>query len=86
MQKHDESKCVNSLNRIGVRVTRNGLNNKCLCAPKDTVIGIHSWGKIDYLVHYCGYTFVWTAPKGETSERVKRNKRKKRNIYDVEEQ
>ena len=23
--------------------------------PKNAVIGIHTWGRIDFLVHYCGY-------------------------------
>ena len=54
-KRHDENKCLRSFNRIG----RVDIYDKTLQAPKNAVIGIHLWGKIDYLVNYCGWHFVW---------------------------
>ena len=54
-KKHDENKCLRSFSRIG----RVDMYNKTLQAPKNAVIGIHLWGKIDYLTKYCGWHFIW---------------------------
>lgn len=32
---------------------------KTIEASKDTCIGNKLWGKIGYLQHQCGYTFIW---------------------------
>lgn len=54
-KRHDESKDLRSFGRIGnVNVV-----TKTLSASKAVIIGIRMWGKIDYLVNYCGYHFVW---------------------------
>lgn len=54
-KRHDESKDLRSFGRIGnINVV-----TRSLSAFKDTIIGIRMWGKIDYLVNYCGYHFVW---------------------------
>lgn len=54
-KRHDENKDLRSFGRIGsVNIV-----TKTLRAAKSTAIGIHMWGKIDYLTHYCGYHFVW---------------------------
>lgn len=54
-KSHDENKDLRSFGRIGnVNVV-----TKTLSTSKDTIIGIRMWGKIDYLVNYCGYHFVW---------------------------
>lgn len=54
-KRHDENKCLKSFNRIG----RVDIYNKTLQAAKNAVIGIHLWGKIDYLTNYCGRHFIW---------------------------
>lgn len=53
-KRHDENKCLRSFGRIG----KVGYD-KTLQAPKNAVIGIHLWGKIDYLTKYCGWHFIW---------------------------
>lgn len=54
-KRHDENSDLRSFGRIGsVNVV-----TKTLSASKATIIGIRMWGKIDYLVNYCGYYFVW---------------------------
>lgn len=55
MKKHDESKDL----RLVSRVCRIDYAQHQLSAPKWATIGIHMWGKIDYLIHYCGWTFIW---------------------------
>ena len=54
-KRHDENKCLRSFRRIG----RIDFYNKTLQASKSAIIGIHLWGKIDYLTKYCGWHFVW---------------------------
>ena len=54
-KRHDENSDLRSFGRIGsINVV-----TKTLRASKAVVIGIRMWGKIDYLVNYCGYHFVW---------------------------
>ena len=48
-KKHDERedlKCVSKVAEI---------NGNRIIIPTDAVISIHTWGRIDFLVHYCGY-------------------------------
>ena len=59
-KRHDENKCLRSFKRIG----RVDMYDKTLQASKNAVIGIHLWGKIDYLIHYCGWHFVWNNQAG----------------------
>lgn len=52
-KKHDEGKDVVLLNRIpGVSVNQ---GQKQIKVKVSATPGIHALGKIDYLVHYCGY-------------------------------
>lgn len=55
MAKHDENKDV----RLVSRIAKVNTVNKTIKAPKGTLIGIRSWGRIDYLTNYCGYVFIW---------------------------
>ena len=55
-KKHDENKDLKSFARIG----KIDYGNKTLYASKSATIGIHLWGKIDFLCHYCGWWFAWT--------------------------
>ena len=54
-KRHDENSDLRSFGRIGSF----NVVTKTLSASKSVVIGIRMWGKIDYLVNYCGYHFVW---------------------------
>lgn len=55
VKRHDENKCLRSFKRIG----RVDMYDKTLQATKNAVIGIHLWGKIDFLTKYCGWHFIW---------------------------
>lgn len=55
MGKYDESKVLNLVSKR----CRIDYSNKTIQASKGTTIGIHMWGKIDYLTNYCGWHFVW---------------------------
>lgn len=55
MAKHDENKDV----RLISRKVKVDYYNKSISASKDTIIGNRTWGRIDYLCHYCGYHFFW---------------------------
>lgn len=53
MKKYDEASVVRILKRNkGVRVNSNNIIEVLTTSP---AVGIGTWGKIDYLVHYCGY-------------------------------
>lgn len=55
MAKHDENKDLKSFSRIG----KVSPGDKTLRASKNATIGIHMWGKIDFLTKYCGWHFIW---------------------------
>lgn len=48
-KKHDERKDLKCVSRIAE------INGNNIIVPTNTVIGIHMWGRIHFLVHYCGY-------------------------------
>lgn len=52
--KYDEGKVINQLARRGVTID---YATHYIQVPIDgtVIVGIHSWGKIDYLVNYCGW-------------------------------
>lgn len=49
MKKHDEKKDLKYVSKVAE------INGNHIIIPTNTVIGIHMWGRIDFLVHYCGY-------------------------------
>jgi len=55
-KKHDESDDVRSLARTG-RVKLNE-EKKTLRVSKDALIGIRTWGRIDFLTNHRGWTLV----------------------------
>ena len=59
-KNHDENKCLRSFSRIGKVM----YNDNTLRASKSAVIGIHMWGKIDFLTKYCGWHFLWDNSAG----------------------
>ena len=48
-KKHDERKDLKCVSRVAE------INGNHIIVPIDAVIGIHTWGRIDFLIHYCGY-------------------------------
>lgn len=53
MRKYDEASVVRILKKNkGVRVNNNNVIEVLTTSP---AVGIGTWGKIDYLVNYCGY-------------------------------
>lgn len=48
-KKHDERKDLKCVSRVAE------INGNRIIIPIDAVIGIHTWGRIDFLIHYCGY-------------------------------
>lgn len=59
-KKHDENKDLRSISRVA----RIDYSNKTIQASKSAIIGIHMWGKIDYLTHHCGWMFFWNNSAG----------------------
>ena len=49
VKKHDERKDLKCVSKVAE------INGNHIIIPTDAVIGIHTWGRIDFLVHYCGY-------------------------------
>ena len=49
MKKHDEKKDLKCVSRVAE------INGNHIIIPTNSMIGIHTWGRIDFLVHYCGY-------------------------------
>ena len=47
--KHDERKDLKCVSKVAE------INGNRIIIPTDAVIGIHTWGRIDFLIHYCGY-------------------------------
>lgn len=54
-KNHDENKDL----RLVSRIAKIDYSNKTIQAPKSAIIGNKTWGRIDYLCHYCGWTFIW---------------------------
>ena len=55
MAKHDENRDLRSVSRVA----RVDYSDRTIQASKSSTIGIHMWGKIDYLTKYCGWRFYW---------------------------
>lgn len=52
---HDENQDV----RILSRKLRVNAGQKAIYASHSDIIGNKTWGRIDYLCHYCGYHLIW---------------------------
>lgn len=81
-KKHDESKDLRSVSRVA----KINISDKTIKCSKSAVIGIHMWGKIDYLTKYCGWHFIWDNSAGvggysyneDSSNYVKETKKDKK--------
>ena len=52
-KKHDERKDLMSVSRIA------RINGNHIIIGDKSAVGIHTWGKIDFLVNYCGYVATY---------------------------
>lgn len=59
-KRHDENKDLRAFARIG----KVQVYDRTLRASKSATIGIHMWGRIDFLTHYCGWMFFWDNSAG----------------------
>ncbi len=67
MANYDEAKAVRILKKNkGIHI--NGTTIEVLI--NSASVGNGSWGKIDYLSHYCGYTVIMTKSLGNKSARI----------------
>lgn len=58
--KHDENRDLKSV----ARIAKINIVDKTIQASKAATIGIHMWGKIDFLTKYCGWHFIWNNSSG----------------------
>ena len=49
MNKYDENKVLRSVSRVA------HVDGNHIIIKPDAIVGIHMWGKLDYLVNYRGY-------------------------------
>lgn len=61
-RKHDENKDLRSL----ARIAKIDFSMKTIKCSKTATIGIHTWGRIDYLTKYCGWHFIWDNNAGNS--------------------
>lgn len=76
-KSYDENKVLRLLSNQGIKTKReNGFD--CVVLNKTRTIGIHTWGKIDYLTNHCGYHIIWIndGPKEDVDSRTERKQRK----------
>lgn len=75
MKKYDENQALRSVSRVA----KINVGTKTIQLNKAAIVGIHTWGKIDYLVKYHKYSFVWdngiSIKPDNTSEENNANKK-----------
>ena len=54
-RKHDEASVIRSLMRKRGEIKVDAITKTIEVVKSASSVGIRTWGKIDYLVHYCGY-------------------------------
>ena len=59
-KKHDENKCLRSVSRV----CKISYADKTLLCKDKNAVGIHTWGKIDFLTKYCGWYFIYDKTAG----------------------
>lgn len=82
MKKYDEASVIRSL--IAKKCVINTIT-KVISVPRG-VLGNGSWGKVDYLCHYCGYTQSWldnkpaSSPVGDDDEKLYNKPKRKKDV------
>lgn len=72
MNKYDENKVLRSVARVA-----NVEGNHIILKP-NAIVGIHMWGKLDYLTNYRGYTVSRSSSVIKTSNEETSHKEDKR--------
>lgn len=81
-KKHDEDKDI----RLISRIAKLDYINKTIQAPKSVIIGNTTWGRIDFLTHYCGWTFIWnndiiiSGRNSSDNDNIKKRKREAKKL------
>lgn len=55
-KRHDENKDLMAVSRIGKIL----YGDKSIVINKASIVGIKMLGRLDYLIHYCGWHLVWS--------------------------
>ena len=76
MPKHDENKDLKSV----AKVARVNYGSKRIFYDPNTTIGIRRWGRIDYLVHHCGYSLIRMKGAGKSDADTQSDKPKAREL------
>lgn len=72
--QHDERIDIIRLQRMGCKFSVNG-SVKCIAVPKG-VLGIKSWGRVDFLVNHLGYHVVSDLYTNSIIPMIKEDKKK----------
>lgn len=79
MSKYDEASALVALGKKGVKVNLMNASHPVLGIPQDsTNFGIGSWGKVDFLCHYCGYSWTYIKGSGKISANLNKGVEKVR--------
>lgn len=72
-RKHDEASVIRSLMKKRSEIKVDVITKTIEVVKNASSVGIRTWGKIDYLVHYCGYhqIFVISVGRATTLETVR---------------
>lgn len=74
MSKYDEASALTALGKKGVKVNLMNVGHPILGIPMDsTNFGIGSWGKVDFLCHYCGYSWTYVKGTGKVSTNLNKD-------------
>ena len=78
VKRHDENQDLKAVGRVALVDTK----MKVITIVNKDIIGIHTWGRIDFLTKYCGYNMVYVKNaqlKDGDSTKNKEYKEKARN-------
>lgn len=80
MSKYDEASALRALGKKGVKLNFMNTSHPLLGVPiDDPNIGIGTWGKIDFLVHYRGYGWTYIKARKVTAATNDSSKTRKSN-------
>lgn len=66
-RKHDEANVIRSLMKKRGEIKVDAITKVIEVVKNASNVGIRTWGKIDYLVHYCGYHQIFVTNVGRTT-------------------
>lgn len=66
-RKHDEANVIRSLMKKRGEIKVDAITKTIEVVKNASSVGIRTWGKIDYLVHYCGYHQIFVISVGRTT-------------------